>query len=147
MTVVWNEHPHFAFSWLSDLIRKSRKQQTLQVNDLYEIPSFLNSTMLTDKLESNWFDEIERHPTNPSLFRATIRTMNWKMLVLGLIWCPVVREWNHLKNRYLCFQGTAERTATALACLFYEILRAMFDCIVDGSDHQCARHYSADYVR
>jgi hypothetical protein len=71
--------------WVSPLLMQSRKEGTLQTVDLYDLPPHLESATLTDKLEANWFDEIQLHPDNPSLFRATIRTMRWKPLLLGLL--------------------------------------------------------------
>jgi len=71
--------------WVSPLLKQSRKEGTLQTVDLYDLPPHLESTNLTDKLEANWFEEIQRNPDNPSLFRATIRTMRWKPLLLGLL--------------------------------------------------------------
>jgi hypothetical protein len=38
----------------------------------------------------NWFDDIKRYPNKPSLLRATIRTMGWKPLLLGLLLIPLV---------------------------------------------------------
>ena len=64
---------------------QNRKEGTLQLTDLYNLPPHVESTTLTDKLEANWFDEIKRNPEKPSLFRATLRTMRWKLLLLGLL--------------------------------------------------------------
>ncbi len=75
----------FSNSWLSSLIKKSHKQGTIHLNDLYELPKYLESTTLTNKLEANWFDEIKRHPDNPSLVRATLRTIGWKPFLLGFL--------------------------------------------------------------
>jgi hypothetical protein len=86
----------FLYSWLSALITKSRKQGTLHLDDLYDIPAFLESTPWTDKLEKNWFDEIRRCPQNPSLIRATLRTMGWKLTLLGLLLIPLVSKDNHI---------------------------------------------------
>jgi hypothetical protein len=71
--------------WVSPLLMQRRKEGTLQLTDLYNLPPHLESTTLTDKLETNWFDEIKRNPEKPSLFRATLRTMRWKLLLLGLL--------------------------------------------------------------
>jgi len=78
------------YSWLSSLITKSRKQGTLHLNDLYDLPTYLESTSLTHKLEANWLDEIKRCPQNPSLIRATLRTMGWKIIFIGLLLIPLV---------------------------------------------------------
>jgi hypothetical protein len=78
------------YSWLSSLITKSRKQGTLHLNDLYDLPTYLESTPLTHKLEGNWLDEIKRCSQNPSLIRATLRTMGWKIIFIGLLLIPLV---------------------------------------------------------
>ena len=55
------------------------------MNDLYDLPPYLQSTELTDKLETNWFDEVKRCPNNPSLIRVTLRTLGWKPFLYGLL--------------------------------------------------------------
>ena len=60
------------------------------MTDLYDVPSHLESTKLTDQMEANWFDEIKRSPQNPSLIRATLKTMGWKTLCIGLLLIPMV---------------------------------------------------------
>lgn len=79
-------------SWLSPLITTSRKQGTLHFNDIYDLPDSLESTSWTEKLEANWFDEIKRCPQNPSLIRATLRTMGWKLIMNGLLLIPLVNK-------------------------------------------------------
>ncbi|CAF2965891.1 unnamed protein product [Rotaria sp. Silwood2] len=69
--------------WVSPLLKKSRKQGTLYLDDLYDLPEYLKSSTLTDKLEENWFNEIKRNPQKPSLIRATLRTIGWKPFLLG----------------------------------------------------------------
>ncbi len=69
---------------------ESHKKGTLDLADLYDVPAHLESTKLTDKLEANWFDEIKLYPENPSLIRATLRTMGWKLLLMGLVLIPIV---------------------------------------------------------
>ena len=54
------------------------------MSDLYDVPSHLESTKLTDRIEANWFDEMKSSPDNPSLIRVTLRTMGWKPLLIGL---------------------------------------------------------------
>lgn len=73
------------YSWLSTLISKSDKQGTLHIHDLYQLPDFLDSATVTNRLEANWFDEIKRSPANPSLIRATLRTIGWKPFLLGFL--------------------------------------------------------------
>ena len=70
-------------SWLSPLLRKSRQEGTLHLDDLYELPPHLDPTKLTDELESNWFNEMKHHPDRPSLIRATLRTLGWKPFLNG----------------------------------------------------------------
>lgn len=65
-------------------MKKSHEQGVLHSNDLYDLPSFLKSNELTDKLEKNWFNELKRCPNNPSLIRATLHTLGWKPLLNGL---------------------------------------------------------------
>ncbi len=77
-------------SWLTSLLTKSRQQGTLHVNDLYDPPTYLDPSTLTNKLENNWFDEMKRCPENPSLIRATLRTIGWRMIFYGLILIPNV---------------------------------------------------------
>ncbi len=72
-------------SWLSPLLRKSHKNGALHLNDLYDLPPDLQSTELTEKLETNWLDEVKRCPSNPSLIRATLRTLGWKPFLYGLL--------------------------------------------------------------
>ena len=84
------------YSWLSSLITKSHKQGTLHLDDLYDLPDFLKSTPLTNKLEANWFDEIKRCPQNPNLIRATLRTMGWKLILFGLLLIPLVSKDNRI---------------------------------------------------
>jgi hypothetical protein len=72
-------------SWISPLLKKSHQQGALNLVDLYDLPTMLQSTILTDQLEANWFDEIRQYPDNPSLIRATLRTLGWKPFVLGLL--------------------------------------------------------------
>ncbi len=65
-------------------MKKSHQQGVLHLNDLSNLPTHLKSTELTDKLERNWFNEVKRCPNNPSLIRATLRTLGWKPFLNGL---------------------------------------------------------------
>ncbi|CAM4841394.1 unnamed protein product [Rotaria magnacalcarata] len=85
-----NLFSRFFHSWLSSLINKSHKQGTLHLDDLYDLPDHLESTISIDKLEANWFDEIKRCPQNPSLVRATLRTAGWRYMLLSLLLIPLV---------------------------------------------------------
>jgi hypothetical protein len=78
------------YSWITQLLTQSHKKGTLDLTDLYDVPSHLESTKLTDKMEANWFDEMKRSPQKPNLIRATIRTMGWKPLLIGLLLIPLV---------------------------------------------------------
>ena len=66
-------------------MKKSHQQGALHLNDLYDLPPFLESTELTDKLETNWLNEVKHHPQNPSLIRATLRTLGWTPFLNGLL--------------------------------------------------------------
>ena len=76
--------------WVSPLLIRARKQGSLQITDLCNLPPHLESTTLTNQLEANWLDEIKRNPERPSFLRATLRTMRWKPLFLGLMLIPKV---------------------------------------------------------
>ncbi|CAF3324446.1 unnamed protein product, partial [Rotaria sp. Silwood2] len=91
-----NIFSRFFHCWLSPLITKSRKQGTLHLDDLYDVPDYLKSTPLTNKLEENWLDEIKRCPRNPNLIRATLRTMGWKLILFGLLLIPLVSKHNKI---------------------------------------------------
>jgi len=73
-------------------LRKSHKNGALHLNDLYNLPPDLQSTELTEKLEANWLDEVKRCPSNPSLIRATLRTLGWKPFLYGLLELLYVSE-------------------------------------------------------
>ncbi len=64
-------------------MRKTYKQDTLHLTDLYDLLPEFESTELTDRLEANWFDEMKQYPQAPSLVRATLRTIGWKPLLIG----------------------------------------------------------------
>ena len=74
----------FSISWMQPLLKKSRKQGAIHLNDLYALPPHLDPTVLTDQLEEYWFDEVKRYPTSPSLIRATLRTLGWKPFLQGI---------------------------------------------------------------
>ncbi|CAF4057547.1 unnamed protein product, partial [Adineta steineri] len=80
-----NIFSRFFHSWVTPLLKKSHKNGVLHLNDLYDLPAHLQSTELTDKLEQNWFDEVKRCPNNPSLIRATLRTVGWKPFAYGIL--------------------------------------------------------------
>lgn len=72
-------------SWVSPLLKKSRQQGVLHLNDLYDLPPHLKSTELTNELETNWFNEVKRCPTKPSLIRVTLKTLGYKPFLNGLL--------------------------------------------------------------
>ena len=74
------------------MLKKSRQEGTLHLDDLYELPAHVEPTKLTDELESNWFNEVKRHPNNPSLIRATLRTLGWKPFLNGFFPLLNVRD-------------------------------------------------------
>lgn len=55
------------------------------MDDLYDLPPNLQPTPLTDQLEKHWFDQVQRHPQSPSLIKATLRTIGWKLFLIGFI--------------------------------------------------------------
>ncbi|CAF1632625.1 unnamed protein product [Rotaria magnacalcarata] len=81
----WSQLFH---NWISVLINLSHKQGTVYLNDLYDILPEYESKQLTDILQNNWFDELKRSPENPSLLLATIRTVGWKPMMIGLLLVP-----------------------------------------------------------
>ncbi|CAF1175955.1 unnamed protein product, partial [Adineta ricciae] len=74
--------------WISHLIATNRNHGALDAVDLYELLPEYQSKKLTDDLENNWLDEKKRSPRNPSLIRATIRTMGYKPVLTGLLLIP-----------------------------------------------------------
>ncbi|CAF3332630.1 unnamed protein product [Rotaria socialis] len=81
----WSQIFH---NWISVLINLSHKQGTVYLNDVYDILPEYESKQLTDTLQNNWFDELKRSPQNPSLLRATIRTLGWEPMMIGLLFIP-----------------------------------------------------------
>jgi hypothetical protein len=79
-------------SWISSLLNKSHKQGAIQLTDLYDVPSHLESTKLIERLESNWFDELKQTNRPPSLLRATLKTTGWTPLLVGLLLIPLVKK-------------------------------------------------------
>jgi hypothetical protein len=87
-----NGWSRFFHSWISSLFKKSHKQGTLHLTDLYDILPEYESKKLTENLESNWLDEIKQRRREPSLVRATMRTMRWKPFLVGLLLIPHVNK-------------------------------------------------------
>ncbi len=72
------------------MLDKSQKQKTINLVDLYDLPPQYGSTNLTEKLEKNWSDDITHYPDNPSLVRATIRSVTYKPFLIGCLLLPQV---------------------------------------------------------
>jgi len=88
------------FSWISELLDKSHKQKTLNLIDLYDLLPQYESIKLTDKLEDHWLDDIKRYSDKSNLFRATIRTIRWKPLLIGCLYVPKVSISNQFLRYY-----------------------------------------------
>jgi signal-transduction protein with cAMP-binding, CBS, and nucleotidyltransferase domain len=86
---LWSRYFH---SWISSLLKKSHKQSTLNLSDLYDLYPELESRKLAEQLESNWFDEMKQTNRQPSLLRATIKTMGWPPFLVGLLLLPNVNK-------------------------------------------------------
>ncbi|UJR34945.1 hypothetical protein I4U23_027723 [Adineta vaga] len=84
-----NAWSRFFHSWVSSLLTKSQKQSTLNFSDLYDIPHHLESSKVTEQLETSWLNELKRNPHNPSLIRATLRSMGWTPFLIGLLLIPI----------------------------------------------------------
>lgn len=76
--------------WVKEILTRSHEKETIDMTDVYDIPSHFESTKLTDQIEANWFDELKHSPQNPSLIRATCKTMRWKIFRIGLLLIPMV---------------------------------------------------------
>ena len=72
-------------SWVSPLLSRSRNTGTLQMKDLYDLPSRFHFCNLTDRLQANWSAEQVRSSSHPSLIRAALRTMGFKLFLIGLL--------------------------------------------------------------
>ena len=77
-------------SWISPFIRKSHKQEAIHLTDLFDLLPEYESTKLTEHLESNWLAECKQTNRQPSLVRATLRTIGWRPLMIGLMLIPTV---------------------------------------------------------
>ena len=74
------------------MLKKSVKQGTLHLTDLYDLLPEMESKGLTERLESHWLDEMKQSRRSPSLTRATIRAIGWRPLLFGLLLIPNVGE-------------------------------------------------------
>jgi hypothetical protein len=95
-----------SYSWISPLLKRSHKQNALHGTDLYDLLPHLESSTLTERLEKNWFDEIERSKQQrrcPSLIRATLRTMGWSPLLIGLLLIPNVTKFHFTLMRHIVY--------------------------------------------
>lgn len=85
-------------SWISELIGKSHKQETLHLHDLYDLLPEYESTKLTDDLEKHWFNEVKQTKRQPNLIRATLKAVGWGPLLAGLYLIPtVIKKYNDRK--------------------------------------------------
>ncbi|CAF1179879.1 unnamed protein product, partial [Adineta ricciae] len=78
----------FFHSWVLLLLKTRREQKTLHLSNLYDLLPHLESTKLTERLEANWLDEIKQTNRQPSLVRATLRTLGWTPFFVGLLLIP-----------------------------------------------------------
>jgi hypothetical protein len=92
----------FLGSWISGLLHLSHKQGTLSFDDLYDLLPEYESKELSEQLERHWFEEMKSRPTNPSLFRATIRAMGWQPFIIGSFLIPLVNTFRRM-FRFICF--------------------------------------------
>jgi hypothetical protein len=79
-------------SWISSLLNKSHKKHALQLTDLYDVLPELESTKLTERLEANWLNEIKQTKREPNLAYATLKTIGWRPLFIGLLLIPTVNK-------------------------------------------------------
>ncbi len=110
-------------------MKKSRQECVLHLNDLYELPTYLQSTELTDKLESHWFSEVKHHPNNPSLIRATLRTLGWKPFLYGFLILLQVRQKSitiHYIYLRIVFPGNNTDYSTIITNISDEIFWTMY---------------------
>ena len=107
----------FVYSWIYNLLRKSRKK-TINLDDLYTLLPEFDAESLTNKLEKNWYDEVRKHPNDPSFIWATIRTMGWTPFLAGLLLIPKVLTSTHclhcMINPFFWVQGIATILQTIL---------------------------------
>lgn len=90
-----NKWSKFFHSWVADLFDRCAKQGTLYLEDLYDLLPNYQAENLTEQLENNWFEELKQFGKNSNLFRATIRTIRWKALIIGSILIPQVCRFNN----------------------------------------------------
>ena len=96
-------------SWISTLLKKSYKQGTLNLSDLYDLLPALESTRLTERLEANWIDETKQTKHTPSLVRATVKTMGWRPFLIGLLLVPNVGQHARVhRSSFLLIQELAK---------------------------------------
>jgi hypothetical protein len=133
----------FCDSWISPLLKQSRQKGVLHSNDLCEPPACLQSTKLTDKLESNWFDQVKHYPDNPSLIRATLKTLGWKPFLYGLIiLLQVRRNWKLFPlSPHIVFSGYNTNYSTIITDVFDEIFRTMYFNVCIECLASCNRNY------
>jgi hypothetical protein len=67
------------------LLRQSRDSGTLQMKDVYDLPSRVHFCNLTDQLQRNWCAEQKRSSQHPNFIRAAVRAMGCKLFLIGLL--------------------------------------------------------------
>jgi hypothetical protein len=82
----------FFHGWISPLIQKTHKQDAIHLKDLYDLLPQYESKELCERLESNWLNELKHTNRQPSLVRATLKTMGWRPFLVGLMLIPTVNK-------------------------------------------------------
>jgi hypothetical protein len=78
--------------WIAPFIKNTHKQDAINLTDLYDLLPEYESAKLGERLESNWLKELKQANRQPSLVRATLKTMGWKPALLGLLLIPIVDQ-------------------------------------------------------
>ncbi|XP_076254933.1 putative multidrug resistance-associated protein lethal(2)03659 isoform X1 [Rhynchophorus ferrugineus] len=77
------------FLWMLPLFVRGFKKG-LAEDDLYPSLKVHDSKILGDKLEKEWFKEVKKNPSNPSLWRALVGVFGKELALLGL--CYLIIE-------------------------------------------------------
>ncbi|CAF0900141.1 unnamed protein product [Rotaria sordida] len=80
------------YGWVSPLLAQSRKEGTLQITDLYNLPPHLESTILTDKLETNCII------FNQSYYQILSLALQMRIAYTGLVFRKVLRLSSYSMN-------------------------------------------------
>ena len=140
-----NDGFDFASSWISKLLKKTAKQQTLHLDDLYDLLPHLESKALTDRLEGHWLDEVKQTDRPPSLVRATVKTLGWSPVLYGLLLIPnvsamEVRDENVIDLCFSPLSGTHQIVTTDPTHFSHGFLRSLsnhlsVDSLATGDYH------------